>query len=61
MSKKIKQFVWHKRRGKFIPSKFLKPQEKTQKDWPTEEKLVRHNDKVKDFFEKLSQEIRKAL
>lgn len=61
MSKKSKQTVWHKKSGKFIPSKFLKSREKIEKEESSKTQTVESKDRMNDFSQKFAQEIRKAL
>ena len=61
MAHKSKQVVWHKKTGKFIPSKFLKPREKTEKEKNLEHQKPQRQDRMNNFFQKLKEEIRKAL
>ena len=56
MTPKGKQILWHKKRGKLIPSKFLKVHGKeTVEDAPGTT-----GNKLKDFARKLTAQIKKA-
>lgn len=63
MTNKSKKIVWHKKSGKLIPAKFLKSQNNPRKDQPSplEPSIIRKQNRMKFFSQKLAEEIRKAL
>ena len=61
MAKKGKQIIWHKKSGKLISSKFLKPRGKKLPQKNEAADTLAPQDKFKAFAKKFKAEIRKAV
>ncbi|MCK5213754.1 MAG: hypothetical protein KAR05_00185 [Candidatus Omnitrophica bacterium] len=62
MAKKKKKTVWHKKRGKFIPSSTLKPRGKADKEGESplsEEKQDRRKSFARDFLSQIKKGVKK--
>ena len=57
MSPKKHEIAWHKKKGKFIPSSFLKPHHSEEDD----DKQQQRQNRRQEFMKSLSEKVKKAI
>ena len=60
MSKKKKEILWHKKTGKFIPAKFLKPHGTQPAPEKGKAPTPAPSDRKREFAARLARQIKKA-